>query len=124
MEARPAVSAFDDSPLLSTYDDMLYLSSIADKAVAMRVNSINDLTAIVRGRRAAAGLTQAEAAAAAGVSRQWLNEFEHGKPTAELGLVLAVLDALDLTLELSDEHPPSDAPSTDLDALLQEHRDT
>ena len=90
----------------------------------MRVTSINDLTAVIRGRRAAAGLTQAEAAAAAGVSRQWLNELEHGKPTAELGLVLAVIDALDLTLELGDEHPPSEASSTDLDALLRDHRDT
>ncbi len=90
----------------------------------MRVNSINDLTAIIRGARAAAGLTQADAAVAAGVSRQWLNELEHGKLTVELGLVLALLDALGLTLELSDEHPPSDAASTDLDALLQEHRDT
>lgn len=90
----------------------------------MRVNSINDLTAIIRGRRVDAGLTQAEAAAAAGVSRQWLNELERGKPTAQLGLVLAVLEALDLTLELTHEHPPAGVPSTDLDALLEEYRTT
>jgi HTH-type transcriptional regulator / antitoxin HipB len=119
------VSALDDSKLVSTYGDMLYLSSNADTADAMRVSSINDLSAVIRGRRVAAGLTQAEAAAAAGVSRQWLNELEHGKPTAELGLVLAVLEALGLMLELDDEQRPSSSSSssTDLDALLEEHRD-
>jgi HTH-type transcriptional regulator/antitoxin HipB len=90
----------------------------------LRVNSIHDLAALLRGQRLAAGLTQAQLAAGAGVSRQWISELERGKPTAELGLVLAVLDALGLSLEVRDgptEHP---APSSaaDLDALLEEHR--
>jgi HTH-type transcriptional regulator / antitoxin HipB len=87
------------------------------------VNSINDLAAVVRGRRLSVGLSQEQAAARAGVSRQWIGELEQGKPTAELGLVLGLLDALDLSITLdvrsSEERPAS---SVDLDDVLDEYR--
>ncbi len=91
----------------------------------MRVNSINDLAAAVRGRRLALGLTQAGLAGRIGVSRDWVNYFESGKPTVELILVLRVLEALDLTLEVTEpgyERTSRMGGPTDLDALLDEYR--
>ncbi len=87
--------------------------------------------AAARGRRLELGQTQAEVATRARVSRQWVNEFEAGKATAELGLVLRLLDALDLGLHLgaNDVRPASGTDTTqdrdaavDLDALLGEYR--
>lgn len=64
------------------------------------VTSIRDLAATARGRRHALQLNQTEVARRAGVSRQWVSEFETGKPTAELRLVLRLLDALELALSI------------------------
>lgn len=90
----------------------------------MKVRSIRDLSSAVRGRRKDLGVSQAKLAALSGVSRKWIYEFESGKPTAELRLVLRVVDALGLTLELDyGENEPSPGGDTvDLDALLGEHR--
>jgi len=78
----------------------------------------------VRGRRHDLGISQAELANRAGVSRKWISEFEAGKATAELGLVLRVLDALALSLELGET--PSTrgkgSPEVDLDLLPESLR--
>lgn len=88
------------------------------------INSIRDLAAAVRGRRLGLDLSQAELAARANVSRQWLSQLEAGKPTAELGLVLALLDALGLRLGVEAVDAAARPPgSVDLDALLEEHRE-
>jgi y4mF family transcriptional regulator len=90
----------------------------------MRVNSIHDLASAVRGRRLELGVSQAELAARARVSRDWVNSFEGGKPTVELILVLRILEVLGLRLELADpaRSPRSRPPgSVDLDALLDEY---
>ena len=60
---------------------------------------------LVRGVRRAQGLRQDQLAAAAGVGVRFLVEVERGKPTAQLGKVLAVLDALGCKLRI--EAPPS-----------------
>jgi HTH-type transcriptional regulator/antitoxin HipB len=90
------------------------------------INSIRDLAAAVRGRRLDLGLSQAELAARARVSRQWISEFEGGKPTSELGLVIRLLDALGLRLNLVDpDEGPDQRPqhgTVDLDALLEDYR--
>jgi HTH-type transcriptional regulator/antitoxin HipB len=87
------------------------------------VNSINDLAAIIRGRRLSLGLSQEQVATRTGVSRQWVSELERGKPTAELGLVLGLLDALELNFELVvREGEGRLTVSVDLDAVLDEHR--
>lgn len=52
------------------------------------------LGAALRAMRDDQGLTQAEAADLAGVSRKWVSEVEQGKPTAEMGKVLQVVHAL------------------------------
>lgn len=67
------------------------------------VMTLREIALAVRNRRTEVGLTQAELAKAAGVSRKWIYEFEGGKSTAELGLVLRVLDVLGLSVELSGE---------------------
>jgi HTH-type transcriptional regulator / antitoxin HipB len=91
----------------------------------MTVRSIRDLAAAMHGRRRDLGITQAELARRAGVSRKWIYEFEAGKPTVELGVLLRVLDALDLELELSARSKSLQGAredAIDLDELLEEHR--
>jgi HTH-type transcriptional regulator/antitoxin HipB len=91
----------------------------------MTVRSIRDLAAAVRGRRIDLGLSQADLASRAGVSRKWIYEFEAGKATAEFGLLLRVLDALGLALELApndDTRASGGGETVDLDALIDEHR--
>lgn len=89
----------------------------------MRVRSIRDLAAVVRGRRMDLRLSQAELAARAGVSRKWIYQFEAGKPTAELRLILRVLDALGLAVDVTcDEQATPGQPARDLDVVIEEHR--
>lgn len=52
------------------------------------------LGSIIRENRVGQKLRQAELAAATGVGLRFLIELEAGKPTAQLGKALAVLDAL------------------------------
>ena len=54
----------------------------------------------VRRARKAMGLRQPELAAAAGVGLRFLVELERGKPTAQLGLTLTVLQAVGLDLKV------------------------
>ncbi len=54
----------------------------------------------VRDRRRALGLRQDQLAGAAGVGLRFLVELEQGKPTAQIGKVLAVIRALGLTLHI------------------------
>lgn len=56
--------------------------------------------ALIREERKALGLRQAELAAASGVGVRFLVDLEKGKPTVQLGRVLAVLAALGCTLEI------------------------
>ena len=91
----------------------------------MRINSIRDMAAAVRGRRTDCKLSQAELALRAGVSRKWISELEAGKPTAEFGLVLRVLEELGLVIDLisgEDATPSRATRRVDLDALLNEQR--
>lgn len=89
----------------------------------MRVISIGDAAAAVRGRRLDLDLSQDQLARRAGMSRKWVYEFEAGKPKAEFDHVLRVFEALGLHLDLSKERT-HDGPTSaiDLDALLDEHR--
>ena len=97
-----------------------------------RLANVREIGAALRARRLELGQAQGDVAAAAGVSRPWLSEVEAGKPTAEIGLVLAVFDALELDLvPVPRERPVTGAtltvtPATpvDLDALLDEYKNT
>ena len=57
----------------------------------------------VRRARKAMGLRQDEFAAAAGVGLRFVVELEQGKPTVQLGRVLAVLAAAGLELRLLEQ---------------------
>jgi y4mF family transcriptional regulator len=90
----------------------------------MKIHSMSDLAATVRGRRHDLDLSQAELASSAGVSREWINEVEAGKATVEFGLVIRLLEALGFELDLVERvEAPSNA-SAALDALLDEYRGT
>ncbi len=86
----------------------------------MEISSLRDLAARARGRRRELGLSQSDIAARARVSRQWISEFESGKATAEIGLVIRLLDALDLRLTVAEARPRSGVSTVDLDALLEQ----
>ena len=117
---------YDDTTALLPNADIIPLSAYVD-AMATQINSIRDLVAATRGRRKSLGWTQSELANRAHVSRQWISEFEAGKPTAELGLMIRLLDALDLrlTLDTGEERQPAreqGAMTVDLDAVLDDYR--
>lgn len=89
----------------------------------MRVTSIGDAAAAVRGRRLDLALSQDQLARRAGISRKWVYEFEAGKPKAEFGHALRVFEALGLHLELLKGRTHDGlASAIDLDVLLDEHR--
>lgn len=75
-----------------------------------------DVGASIRAARRARGLSQAQLAERARVGRQWLVAVEKGHDRAELGLVVAVLRALDIRLTLRPAAPPPDPARTWLTA--------
>jgi y4mF family transcriptional regulator len=64
-----------------------------------------DLGVAVRLARRGQGLRQDQLAAAANVGIRFVIELEAGKPTAQLGKTLAVLNALGVAVTLSDSTP-------------------
>lgn len=88
----------------------------------MIVRTVKDLGALVRERRRSLGWSQSELASKIGVQRLWVSQFERGKATAHIGLVMRTLRALDLEAQVGLAPPPgSGAAQTgvvDLDALL------
>ena len=82
------------------------------------IRTTRDLGAAIRQARRDRALTQAALAKKAKVSRPWLSELESGKRTVEVGRMLSVLDALDLSLELVAT--PSRTAGIDLDEILRD----
>lgn len=84
----------------------------------MKLDTIHAFSTLAQARRGELGLSQADAAAKAGVSRKWLSNFESGKPTVELGKVLALLEALAVVLDaraLATRHPDGHTNDDDID---------
>ncbi|NNU27319.1 helix-turn-helix domain-containing protein [Isoptericola sp. JC619] len=70
----------------------------------LNARSLPRLGAAVRRLRLDRGMTQAELARRAEVSRQWLVGLESGKtPGLEVGRLMRVLDALDASLTVRDD---------------------
>ena len=69
----------------------------------------NEVGAALQGLRRSLGVTQAELAGRARVTRKWISEMENGKATAEVGVLCRVLAALDARIEIV--HAPSRRPS-------------
>jgi len=95
----------------------------------MRIRTPSDLGAALREQRRRRGLDQQTLAGTIGVGRQWVVEFEKGKPRAEVGLVLRALDAVGLALSLEPADtavaPPEAAPAdADIDRIVDEARET
>ncbi len=67
----------------------------------MRIKTVGDLGNLVRDQRKTRGWSQSQLAERAGVSRLWVGQFENGKESVELGLVIKTLRALDIGLEAS-----------------------
>ncbi len=67
----------------------------------MVIHSATDLGLFIRDRRKQLGLDQRALAERIGVSRQWIGAVEGGKASAELGLVLKALRALDVDISVS-----------------------
>jgi HTH-type transcriptional regulator/antitoxin HipB len=106
----------------------------------VKINSALDLAAAVRGRRHDLGLSQANLAERAGVSRVWIATVEAGKRSVNFGLVLRLLGALDLTMDVAPSRNFNDGfkgvkdavtprnlsdvvkGPVDLDALLEGYR--
>ena len=79
------------------------------------MRSVRDLGVVVRERRMARGLSQSALAAQVGVSREWVNSVERGKPNVQLAPVFDLLTVLDLQLALVERTPHAEA-----DALMDE----
>lgn len=66
----------------------------------MRIKTAGTLGELVRDQRKQHGWSQSQLAEKVGVSRLWVSQFENGKETVELGLVLKTLRELNLCLEV------------------------
>lgn len=78
---------------------------------AARARTVTDIATSVRDARLAAGMSQADLAAAAHLTRSWVSLFESGRaPNASLSKVLAMMDVLDVTIRLAYPVPDSDTP--------------
>jgi transcriptional regulator with XRE-family HTH domain len=91
----------------------------------MPIASVHQLAAAARARRIELGLSQAALAGRARVSRWWVTEFESGRSRAELGLVMRLLDALELDVDLTPRGSGGERPrhDVDLDRMLDEYGD-
>ncbi|GAA1699228.1 helix-turn-helix transcriptional regulator [Dietzia cercidiphylli] len=81
---------------------------------AARARTLTDIATSVRDARLAAGMSQADLAAAAHLTRSWVSLFESGRaPNASLSKVLAMMDVLGVTIRLAYPVPDSDTPSAE-----------
>lgn len=72
------------------------------------VHSAEDLGRLIRARRKALRVDQAELAGFAGSGVRFLSELERGKATARIGKILAVLDALGLEIAIRPKRGDAD----------------
>lgn len=86
----------------------------------MIINSAKELGTLVRSERRRRGWSQRELAEQVGVSPLWISNFERGKSTAHIGLVLRTLKALDVKLRVGElpMNGQKTIETADLNALL------
>lgn len=87
-------------------------------APQVRATSAYALAHVAHERRLQLQLTQTELAERVGTTRRWIREFEAGKETAQVGVILRLFDALDLTIDVSVRA----TPRVDLDEVLDRYR--
>jgi HTH-type transcriptional regulator/antitoxin HipB len=91
----------------------------------MRIRTPKDIGAAIREGRRTLGLDQGELAKKVGVSRLWINQAEHGKPGASLGLVLRALAAVGVDVTVNTGERPTDAQAVvtpDINAIVDAAR--
>jgi y4mF family transcriptional regulator len=74
--------------------------------MTQRVPTPTEIGKILRKTRKAQGMRQDELAGAAGVGLRFVVELEAGKPTAQLGKALRVIEALGCRLEITPPKLP------------------
>ena len=86
----------------------------------MIINSARELGTLVRSKRRKREWSQKELAAQVGVSPLWISNFERGKSTAHIGLVLRTLKTLGVKLHVGDERQenPVTTATADLNRLF------
>ena len=89
------------------------------------IHSAIDIGALVRAQRKEYGWSQKELATKADVSPLWLSQFERGKRTAHVGLVLRTLRELDLAIRIERRSKATltvdRVPLIDLDTIVGEN---
>jgi HTH-type transcriptional regulator / antitoxin HipB len=90
------------------------MSAYDDKGGAVNTIDANDIGRVIREQRRHLGLDQQELANRVGVSRQWIVEIEHGKPRAEIGLVLKTINALKLEINIVPHRRSGASPGSQL----------
>lgn len=63
------------------------------------IQNMDDLAKVIRLARKKQGLSQTELAGISGLGRRFISELEQGKPTAQVGKVILVLNVLGVSLE-------------------------
>ncbi len=97
----------------------------------MYVRNPDDLAAVAKDKRLALGWSQKLLAEKVGVRRLWIIDFERGKPTVELRLVLRTLEALNLHIFIEEEGAEAkengeigeNGPEIDLNEILSGNPD-
>jgi len=72
-----------------------------DRAYENGIMKMAEIGASIKQTRKALKLRQSELASVAGIGTRTLSEIENGKETAQIGLVLRVLDLLAIDVELT-----------------------
>jgi y4mF family transcriptional regulator len=91
----------------------------------IKLRTPSDIGALIKDRRRALSLDQAELAKLIGVSRFWVNQTERGNPGAALGNVLRALATLGVELNSASDVPTSAATpivSPDINAIVESAR--
>jgi HTH-type transcriptional regulator / antitoxin HipB len=120
------------SKLLLTFLNVCYNMHFGMNAIiyimSIAIRTPNEVGALIRDRRRALKMNQAELAQRIGVSRLWVNQVERGKPGASLGLVLRALNAvggnLSTTIEntAAGETQPNPVFAYDINAIVEAAR--
>lgn len=84
----------------------------------MHVETVSDLGAVARRRRSELGWSQSQLAQVTATTRQWISRFESGASDVTLERALAVLSALDLSVEIL--RPGEVLPNSDPFARIRE----
>ncbi len=79
------------------------------------LSSVQDAGVAIRTMRKRAGIRIDDFALTAGVSKQFMTDLENGKPSVQMGMVLSLLQRLNLRVSL-------DLPDTAVDSFRSESR--